>query len=664
VTSTQATGFINAWSWTAGIVRGILRPRIRELLWKWIERNVVIPEDGGSTVTGPLRTSLFPVYRTLYEMVQQRHVHFFTFAASARAGKTLFSICILLWWIAERHGPAIWLDPTRRTAIKFVRTELEAFLRLCRPVWALAIVSLKTWTTLEKSFRGKFLRVIGSGAESDLHGYHAALVIVNEADRCKQSVERDAASSDKVIARTKHYEHSRLILRNCTPTEEHGEIWTHFLAGSQHYCYLPCPHCEAFQRLTFFPEKKDVPFTPDGTRLPPGELCEEKTGFVRFDQFAAYKERPAPDDPTRMEKVKVGYDKAAVRRGATYCCAYCEKDIEWVDLGAMLDRHQWRAHNPGHDPEHISGHIWAAYSPFESWGAIAAEFIEARGNLGKLIKFTTLTLGLPFIRQSAAIKEDDLERVIRRTPHKYLQGQIPAEAEFLTMTVDVQGSQFFWAIRAWGIMWEHPDRPTWSALVDWGEAVSWQQIEEFAGLTPDAQGKMRKFSFTRPDGKVREYSVTAGLVDSGFEAETNKKVYEFCLKWRTVFSPYKGGDQSKTRGATIRLSPIWDDQMDLVWAWSDFFAAQLYYNCIKDGNNSVGDLIHWWLPLDIDQHYRTQLTSERRVEEHGKMIWKAFGDNHLGDCEKMQEVLRDTVELRLNEIREERAEEEAVTDSA
>ncbi len=642
---------IPARAWLKGLVSDILKPRPRSRLWKWIDRHVSIPVESGSPNPGPIRTGRFQPFRGVCDAVHRPGVHFIALCSSARVFKTLFSICATLWWIDEGFGRVIWLDPTRKSALKFVRNELDPFIMECEPVRRLAIFGRETWTTLEKQFRGKELRIVGSGAEADLHGFHATMAIINEADRCRKSIDRDASSKDKIIARTRQFLHTRLIISNSTPTEEYGDIWRDFLLGTQEYCYLPCPHCGIKQRLTFFPETKQVPFDLDGKPLPSGQTREEKTGFIRFDQFAITQKRPVPyGKPGETELVRVGYNIPAVRAGATYKCAHCPADIEHDQLGWMLERFEWRAHNPGADPERVSFHIWAAYSPWESFGVIAQEFLDSKGNTGAMMKFHTLTLGLPFVRNIRALKEEDLDRAVGRCPVRYVQGQIPLEAEFLTMTVDVQGGQFWWGIRAWGILWDHPDWPTWSALIDWGEAVSWEQIEEFAGLRPLQDGNLRDFVFKRADGTERRYLVTAGLVDSGFNAEENKNVYEFCLRHQSTFSAYKGGDQSKTRGAAIRIAPVMDNKLDLVWAWSDFFAAQLYYSAIRDGKNSLGETIHWWLPVNIDDHYRKQLTNEKQEEEKGKMVWKGK-ENHLGDMEKMQEVLRDTIEEQFEAIR-------------
>ncbi|HEX8312906.1 MAG TPA: terminase gpA endonuclease subunit [Chthoniobacteraceae bacterium] len=685
--------FLNASAWLKGMIRAVIRPRPRSRLYEWLDRNVVVPESSGGPNPGRLRTSRFPIFRGLYDLAQQRHVHFLTLCSSARAGKTLFCICLVLYWLCERFGQVVWLDPTRNSARKLVRDELDDFLLECEPVRAIAILSKKTWTTLEKCFRGKRFRIVGSGAEADLHGFNAELAIVNETDRCRASTDSDAASDEKIVARTKLFASTRLICRNSTPGDkgEFSPIWQHFLRGSQHHAYLPCPHCSetagyggrakapkdpgpmpvgwsplsrepglaGWQRLTFFPQKTLVPFSmdlqpilgADGKPAPRELWREEVTGSVNFSQFAKMEERARIDDPTQKELVRVGWDLDGVENGTTYTCAHCAGDIESADLPWMLARYRWAAHNPLAKKSDISAHVWSLYSPFEHWGAIATEFLQAKGSLGLLIKFWNLTLGLPFLREGTAIKEDDLDRVIARTPVRYVQGQLPMEAEQLLITIDKQGTQFWFVIRAYGILWDHPERPTWSALVDWGEAVSWEQLLEKCGHIEDRDGHLRRFSFAAANAETRDYMVTAGLVDCGFEQQT---VWDFCLTQSSWLSPSKGGDVRKCGGNTIRLTPVMDEQLDLVWYWSDYYASDLYYNCIKDGATLSGP-VFWWLPTNLDADYRKQLTDEYQREENGKRIWDTrTKTNHLGDCEKLQRVLAGSIEDELDAIRAER----------
>ena len=642
--------YVDSILWLSGLCGAIFKPRPRSRIWPWLDSWVKVPESSGGPNPGQLRTGRFPIFRGLFDLVQQRGVHFLTLCSSARAGKTLFSICLVLYWIAERFGAVVWLDPTRNSARKLVRDELDQFLLDCAPVRALAIITKSAWTTLEKCFRGKGFRIVGSGAEADLHGFNAELAIGNELDACRASTEADAASLEKIIARTKLLTSSRLVAVNSTPQKgEFGPTWLRFLSGTQHHCYVPGPHCTdarakrlgiekwqadpetvcrpgwsalsydprlaGWQRFTFFSEKVPVPFDEElnplvdenGDLFPRIAWREEVTGQASFERFGIYEQRPALSDPTRLERVRVGWNLKGVRRGTTYQCAHCKGEIEQVDQGWMLARYRWMSHNPDFIPDrdkdapegiqpigddHISAHVWSWYSPFEKWGIIAAEFLEAKGNLGLLIKFWVYTLGRPFIREGSAIKSDDLDRVIARCPVGYVQGQLPLEPEILTITVDKQGASFWFVIRAWGVMWDHPERRSWSALVDWGEAASFKMVLEKYGRIPDERGHLRRFTYRLSDGTLREpsgarqtaegspqgasggerqYMVAAGLVDCGFEQQA---VFDLCLPHAHWLSPSKGGDGSKTGFNPIRETKVMDDQLLHLWFWSDHFAAE------------------------------------------------------------------------------------------
>jgi hypothetical protein len=217
------------------------------------------------------------------------------------------------------------------------------------------------------------------------------------------------------------------------------------------------------------------------------------------------------------------------------------------------------------------------------------------------------------------------------------------------MCVDIQQSGFWWVIRAHGIIEEMPEVPTWTALIDYGGAVSWEQIEEFAGIKAKADGTRHEFRF----GDTA-YRVSAGLIDSGFEAMQNKKAYDFCEKNQHVFSPSKGGGWMQLRGQTIRQTPVYDDRLELISYEDNTIKQQLYYNCIKERKEQ------WWLPRDICRTYRAQLTSEHTEEkkQHDgslKLEWIVSGPdgNHLGDCEKMTLVLGMLIEAKLADRKEE-----------
>jgi phage terminase large subunit GpA-like protein len=640
------------------VIAAVVQPRPTQRVWEWIDQHVEIPVIAGAVNPGPLRTSRFPIYRDLYDLYWQPHVRTFTLCKSARVGGTLFAICCVLHKIDVWPQAILWVDPTRKTARDFSRSELIPFVQACKPTAKQALQGESTWTTLMMHFKGCILRLAGSGSAAELGGFQAEMVVLNERDKLKDKFQKESASADLAKARSKQFHQTRKIIENSTPTLDTADTWIEFQIGSQHYCYVPCPHCQAKQRLTFFSEDKDVPFDAEGRPLAEGEKRPEKTGRVKFEQFKIWGERVSTSGET--EKVSRGYALEKVEVGSTYECASCRKDIEHTELNWMLEHAEWRSHNRDAPADHISAHVSALYSPFETWGQLGKKFIAARGSVRKMHDFYNADLGLPFIRYATSIKESDIDRVVKRSPRPYILRELPFQPELLSMCVDVQSFGFWWSIRAWGVLWEHADRPIWSALIDYGPAVSWEQIEELAAIKPDRDGHINRYRFKDAEGTLHEYQVMAGLVDSGFEAQQNKNVYEFCLKNAHVFSPSKGGSQGHLRGKIMTSSPVMDAQLELVWYFDDWYKQQLYYHNIKE------EKALWWLPVNLDRDYKAQLTAEYTAEKNGKLVWEVAGEqgNHLGDTEKLHEVLREEIEKRLIEMIEDRDALEAAAEAA
>ena len=164
------------------IVRGIIRPRPLVKYWEWADKHVTIPPDASGPIPGRLNTGRLPIFRGLFDLAQQSHIHFVTLCASIRVGKTLFSIVLMLYWLAEKAGSIVWLDPSGASAKKVSKAEIDPFILACEPAAKLAVFGRTTWTSLWKTFRGKILRFVGSGEEANLHGFNAELAIIPSRD--------------------------------------------------------------------------------------------------------------------------------------------------------------------------------------------------------------------------------------------------------------------------------------------------------------------------------------------------------------------------------------------------------------------------------------------------------------------------------------------------
>jgi hypothetical protein len=399
------------------------------------------------------------------------------------------------------------------------------------------------------------------------------------------------------------------------------------------------PGLSGWQRLTFSPEKKDVPFKVDGTKLPDGKTETEQTGGYCFKHL----------------KIRDGvYDLNRISIETTYKCGHCGKEIAYNYLQWMLDRYWWRAHNPNAPSDHISVHYWAAYSPFELWGKVAKNFLKARGSEKDMQNFYNSDLGLPFVRHASRVRDTDIDKVIKRTLPPYRMREFPMRPIILTMVVDVQQLGFWWTIRAWGILEDQPDMPTWSSLVDCGDAVSWEALEVIAGLRERPEGGYNKYTWRDPEtGEVEEFVVWVALIDSGYKTKRDAGVYDFCLKHPDTFQPTKGADHGQMRGKHLDYTTL-DNGLQLIRFNDDLYKQALYYAAIKE------DRSHWLLPVDAPENYRKQLCGEGTFEVKDKtgritLKWRVLPgeENHMGDCEKGHEVFRDhCIEGRMEAERE------------
>lgn len=611
-----------------GMLANMMQPTPREPIWAWADRHFRIPQMVGSPNPGPFDSSQMPFWRLIFDLLQKPTTRHLAIRKGARTGGSLLAIIAVCHKIVTKPGAILWVDPSRKTAMRLSRNEMEHFLLECRPVKALAVINREQWTALERTFQGCTFGMVGAGSAADLAGRQAEMLVLNETDKLVHDIKAEAPPHELAIARTKQFIHTRKIIENSTPTTEWGRANQQFLKGSQCYVYVPCPHCNHKQRLTFFAEEKEVPFDEEGNPLPDGQKRVEKTGRFDFSHCRIRDDENAPFDVERVERETV------------YRCAACEKAIvQDKHLAWMNRRAELRAHNPGAPADMPSVHVWGAHSCFESWGVTAKKFLLSKGSVGRMHDFYNSDLGLPFVRGASEVKDSDLDIVIRRSP-EYVIGQLPRKPLMLTMHVDVQKYCFWWTIRAWGIVEDHPDLPTWNALIDYGSAVSFEQIEEIAGLR-ERGGVTNCYEFAG-----EKFTIDLGVMDSGYRTKSESGVYQFCRDNRETFVPSKGGGWTLLRGARVRSSTLDDEGGIELLTYDDEIAKQqLYYQNIKD------ERILWWLPKNIGEDYRAQMTSERTREKQQpdgttKLEWVVEGEqgNHLADTEKMCEVLREVIE--------------------
>lgn len=649
-----------AFALAARTCRAGLKVKARLKTWEWLEQHASIPMiSGGSANSGPYSLDVTPQYRWVYDQFDNPRIHFLTFCAAARIGKTLIPTMCIQRKVVDAPGPILWVDPTRKTGARFSRTDLEPFLRECKPVADLIVDNREDWTTLEKRFTTCTLGIVGAGSPAELAGRQAEMIVMNELDKWPTSFDSEAPPDMLAEVRSMQFELTRKIFRNSTPTTEDERIWQAFLAGSQHYYYVPCPHCGTMQRLTFWTETVNVPFDEAGEPLPRGEFRKETTGRIQFDHIPKVLES---GEEVQSTERRGNWNLSRIETEVRYECANpsCTTGISYNQLGDMLRRGEWRAHNPEwhlRQMDHVSIQHSGLYSPFFSWGQLTLKFLQAIRQTNGIQDFRNSYIGLPFKREAGRVSKKQLRALVDKSP-VYHRGEIPYPPVILTLTADIHKDTLWWSVRAWGILAKDDELRSWSALVDWGQCATFDDIEWVAALR---ESRANEHAPGSKAGRINRYpvrgtmdfhTVKTGLIDSGYDAQQGHNVYDFCARW-SAFSASKGESGRNRVGKTFWESPSSKELPYSLVLYDDDHARQgLYYGIIKEHRKL------WFLPQDIDDDYEEQLTDEFTEEVNGRLVWKRRGNNHLGDTEKMHELLRDTLECGVLDDERMRLEDE------
>lgn len=291
-----------------------------------------------------------------------------------------------------------------------------------------------------KVFSGGFLQCLTSKSTSLLKSIAAQRVILEEVDEFVPTAQGDVVELTRVRQRT--YGSSRKLYMCSTPTlvptpDGGSRVWKELSKSTWHEFWVPCPHCDEYQVLTW----RD------------GEGDDYTAGNLYFV----------------WEKDAEGYPIPGTARCV---CQKCGTEIEERDKMGMLRRGEWRARFPGRAM--VGFHISALYSPLCTWDDLVEAFARAvRGGPDEMMVFVNTWLGLPY--QDRVSRVDVHFLASRREPYGE-DVDVPNGVGVLVAGADVQSDRvevFVWGYgkdeQAWLIAWEivegDPQKPsTWKKV--------------------------------------------------------------------------------------------------------------------------------------------------------------------------------------------------------
>ncbi len=404
------------------------RPVKRVPIAEWVVEHVRLSDM--EAARGAYELADRPWWREVLEVSADPTTRSVSLRASTQVGKTL-ALCALILYLV-RHAPAAALVvlPDKAATIEF-RDRLYALAAES----GFEIPKQWRWNLRFCDVGGMRIYLAWSGSRQGLRGRRCKYVFLSELD-VYQPPSKAGDPLEAAKQRVKAFPLS-LIFAESSPVPEPSRVDQLESHSDRRRWYCKCPHCGTYQELRFFvytegPHKGCGGF---------GGLKDEHGNYVDVDQ---------------------------VRIGAHYICQHgCKiegKDKHrfvaagvWVPAGCSVEDKTGKvvgtATRGSRDP---GFHLWAVHSN-ATWGEIAAEYLLQRAN-GTLPDYFQNWLGLSFKSRGSMPTWKELGRRLALPGH--VRGHVPAAAWFLTAHADVQNSEVYCAVRAWG------DKKT-SWLIEW-----------------------------------------------------------------------------------------------------------------------------------------------------------------------------------------------------
>jgi phage terminase large subunit GpA-like protein len=563
-----------------------MRPAPKLSVSAWAERFRVVSAESGSRYPGPWRNDRAPHLVDVMDALGPNDpCEDVVLVASAQVGKSECGVNFFGYVVAQDPGPMILVLPSHDESIKYVRTKMQPAIdetpQLRARVLEMTNRTERGSTASYKRFRGGFAQVTFAGSSKGLQMLSAKYTIADEVSEWPATAGERGDPVEQLKVRTKTYERDRKRLWVSTPAIAGTcRISADYDVSDKRRRYVPCPHCGAYQVLTFDHLKWD------------SETWPHRAWFECAASGCVISHLEKADMMARGVWLATAGDEAPGP-------VVLPDDLaKWRDRPALGQMRGF--------------HIWQAYSLFTSWDSIVSEYLRARGGHERMRVFTQQVLGEAWEDRGDAPEAEKLHGQ-RLSKDDFSLGTLPHGPVVLTGAVDVQGNRLEWAVWGWsegmtrwlvdrGVVQGDPnDEATWRIM---GQVM---QGAVYRGADPEAPA----------------LEVDAWAVDSGY---CSHAVYMFTRGRPRCFAvDGRFGRTEPMVGSPKKVEVRWSGKRlpkgATLWPVGTFALKSDLYAAIRKtvagpsmetGQFAPGAMI---LPGDLDLAYVEQLTAEHLVEK-------------------------------------------------
>ena len=378
---------------------------------QWAERHRVLSRES-SAEAGPWRNARTPYMVEVMDAFNDPRVEQIAVVAMSQSAKSECELNMIGYIMDQDPASTMYIQPNLDDARKFSRLRIAPMIRDC-PKLRKKVADVKSRdssnTTLQKSFPGGMLTIVGSQSASALASTPVRYVIGDELDRWALSAGSEGDPWSLATARTTTFYNKKRVAVSSPTIKGFSKIEKLFLEGTQErWCSL-CPHCGEWHEIVF--------------------------DDIKFD----------------FETVKAGRKTDYIVNSVGWCCPSC---------GCLSSEEEMRKHPQkwiAEAPDAIkkgkrSFWVNAFSSPWRSWTKIVQMFLETKNNVEEFKTFYNTVLG--YLWEDRGDLEDEDTMLARREDYGTREDGSPVELPdgvlVLTCGVDTQDDRLEYEVVGWG----------------------------------------------------------------------------------------------------------------------------------------------------------------------------------------------------------------------
>lgn len=461
----------------AAAARGFAPPRRRSVKeWAYEER--VVPPESGSPFPGRWSKAT-PYLDEVMEVLSDPGVRRVTFVGSAQIAKSEAGLNLIGASIADDPGPVMVVLPTTDEVTKYIDTKLSPMIE-ATPCLADKVADTKSRdedgsTKRRKKFPGGFVQVTHASASAGLQMLSVRRLVLEEPSEYPDDVDGRGDPIRLAERRTEMWSGRELVYLAGTPALSGAcRVSAAYEASDQRRFFVPCPHCGTFQVLV----------------------------WERFDKGLGETGYPCAGCGVLLTNA----DKPRMLARGVWIKCFAEPGDEQAAPALVLSAAEVEAWRQRPSAGRAPGfHLWAAYAPRKSWGAIVQNWRDVKTPADEKT-FVNQVLGEAYAPKHDAPEEDQIAEAADKAG-RHRTGFVPAPVLVLTGAADVQGDRIEWAV--WGFdehgNWFDVDR----SVIEGDASVPepWMQLD-----------KVVEREWLSEDG--RRFALDAFGVDSGFKTQS------------------------------------------------------------------------------------------------------------------------------------------------